>query len=167
MGAALQVSDSLIDELVAADGVVLGAPIYNFGMPAQLKAYFDQIVRIGRTFAFAPGEAEPYRPLLASKPVIVVTAAGDGSMQPGGALYHLNYLEPHLLTVLGFIGLTDATFVRVGYDEFQDDRLKRSLSAAERMIDELAAAMSRKFAQNFTSERELSSDMASLITSRE
>ena len=153
MGAALQVSDSLIDELVAADCVVLGTPIYNFGMPAQLKAYFDQVVRVGRTFAFAPGDAEPYRPLLASKPVIVVTAAGDGSMHPGGALYHLNYLEPHLLTVLGFIGLTDTTFVRVGYDEFQDDRLKRSLSAAERTIDELATAMSRKFAENSTAER--------------
>jgi FMN-dependent NADH-azoreductase len=147
MGAALQLSDSLIDELVAADCVVFGAPIYNFGMPAQLKAYFDQIVRVRRTFAFAPGDAEPYRPLLASKPVIVVTAAGDGSMHPGGALYHLNHLEPHLLTVFNFIGLRDATFVRVGYDEFQDDRLKRSLSAAEQSIDELASAMSLKFAE--------------------
>jgi FMN-dependent NADH-azoreductase len=123
-------------------------------MPAQLKAYVDQIVRVGRTFAFVPGNAEPYRPLLTSKPIIVVTAAGDGALQPGGALYHLNHLEPHLLTVLGFIGLTDTTFVRVGYDEFQDDRLKHSLSAAERAIDELATAVSRKFAENSTSDHE-------------
>jgi FMN-dependent NADH-azoreductase len=164
MGAALQVSDSLIDELVAADCVVIGSPIYNFGMPAQLKAYFDQIVRVGRTFAFVPGDAEPYRPLLSSKPVIIVTAAGDGSMQPGGALYHLNHLEPHLLTVLGFIGLTDTTFVRVGYDEFQDDRLKRSLIAAEQAIDELVAVISRKFAENSTPERELSPGLPSLTS---
>jgi FMN-dependent NADH-azoreductase len=154
--AALQLSDSLIDELVAADCVVFGAPIYNFGMPAQLKAYFDQIVRVGRTFAFSPGDAQPYRPLLTAKPVIVVTAAGDGSMHPGGSLYHLNHLEPHLLTVFNFIGLSDATFVRVGYDEFQDDRLKRSLSAAEGAIDELASAMAHKFAGNSKSEPTLS-----------
>jgi FMN-dependent NADH-azoreductase len=167
MSAALQVSESLIDELVAADCVVLGAPIYNFGMPAQLKAYFDQIVRVGRTFAFAPDDAEPYHPLVASKPIIVVTAAGDGSLQPGGALYHLNHLEPHLLTMLGFIGLTDTTFVRVGYDEFQDDRLKRSLSAAEQTIDELAAAMCRKFAENSTPKRELGSRIPSLVAAEE
>ena len=60
-------------------------------------------------------------------------------MYPGGALAHLNFLEPHLTTVLGFIGLTDVTFVRVGYEEFQDERLKISLAAAETSIDELAA----------------------------
>jgi len=136
---ALRLGEGLIDELAAADCVVLGAPVYNFGMPAQLKAYFDQVVRVGRTFAFEPGTAEPYRPLLSSKPVIVVTAAGDGALLPGGAMAHLNFLDRHLETMLGFIGLTDVTFLRVGYDEFQDDRLRRSLDAAEAAVDALAA----------------------------
>jgi FMN-dependent NADH-azoreductase len=136
---ALQLSESFIEEIVAADTIVIGTPIYNFGMPAQLKAYFDQIVRVGRTFSFSAEASDPYRPLLASKPVIVVTAAGDGSLFPGGALAHLNFLEPHLATLLGFVGLTDVTFVRVGYEEFQDDRLKTSLAAAESSIDEIAA----------------------------
>lgn len=138
MTEALQVSENLIEELAEADAVVLGAPMYNFGMPAQLKAYFDQVVRVGRTFAFEPDVAEPYRPLLAPRPVIVVVSAGDGSLHPGGPLAHLNFLEPHLKTVLGFIGLAHPKFVRVGYDEFQDDRLKHSLASAEAAIDKLA-----------------------------
>lgn len=136
---ALALSETLIDEITRAEAIVIGTPVYNFGMPAQLKAYIDQIVRVGRTFALDPADAaSPYRPLLAPKPVIVITAAGDGSMHPGGAMAHLNFLEPHLATVLGFIGLGEPTFIRVGYEEFQDDRLKRSLDAAEKVVDQVA-----------------------------
>ncbi len=137
----LRLSETLIEELVAADALVIGAPVYNFGMPAQLKAYFDQVVRVGRTFAFEPGTPELYRALLVPKPVVVITSAGDGALLPGGALSHLNHLEPHLRTVLDFIGLRDVRFVRVGYDEFGDDRLRRSIAAAEAAIDGLAAGM--------------------------
>lgn len=140
--AALQASDALIDELDAADALVIGAPVYNFGMPAQLKAWFDQVIRVGRTFDFDASAAEPYRPLLRSKPVVIVTSAGDGSLNPGGALHHLNFLDPHLEVMLGFIGLTDLRFVRVGYDEFQDARLKASIATAEAAVDELAARLS-------------------------
>jgi len=136
---ALRSSETLVEEIIAADAIVLGAPIYNFGMPAQLKAFFDQIVRVGRTFDFVPGTTEPYRPLLASKPVLVISSAGDGAMHPGGALAHLNFLERHLETVFRFIGLNDITFVRVGYEEFQDERLKHSLAAAETALDEFLA----------------------------
>jgi len=139
---ALAISETLIDEITRADAIVIGTPIYNFGMPAQLKAYIDQIVRIGRTFSMDTEDAEsPYRPLLTPKPVIIITAAGDGSMHPGGAMAHLNFLEPHLATVLGFIGLGEPKFIRVGYEEFQDDRLKRSLASAESAVDEVALAV--------------------------
>ena len=133
----LMVSDSLIDEIIAADAIVLGVPMYNFGMPAQLKAYFDQVVRIGRTFDFDPTAREPYSPLIASKPVVAILSAGDGSLHIGGAMEHLNFLEPHLRTILGFVGLSNATFVRAGYDEYQDDRAQRSLAAAESAVDQL------------------------------
>ena len=111
-------------------------------MPAQLKAFFDQVIRVGRTFEFTPEADYPYRPLLAPKPVIVVVSAGDAAMLPGGALAHLNYLEPHLQTVLGFIGLTDVTFVRVGDEEHGGDGFKRFLAAAETALDELACRSS-------------------------
>ncbi len=54
--AALSVSDVYIDELVQADIIVMGAPMYNYGMPAVLKAWFDQVVRVNRTFNFDPGK---------------------------------------------------------------------------------------------------------------
>jgi FMN-dependent NADH-azoreductase len=104
MHEALRSSEALIEEIIAADTIVVGAPIYNFGMPAQLKAFVDQIVRVGRTFDFVPGTAEPYRPLLSPKPVLVISSAGDGALHPGGGLAHLNFLEPHLETVFRFIG---------------------------------------------------------------
>lgn len=138
----LQRSENLIRELESADAVVIGVPLYNFGMPAQLKAYIDQIVRVGRTFALDPAAPVPYWGLLPPKPVVVVTSAGDGELQKGGALEHLNFLEPHLTHVLGFIGLGEPTWVRVGYEEFGDDRLKRALSAAEAAVDRLADELS-------------------------
>ena len=134
----LRVSETLIEEIDAADLILLGTPIYNFGMPAQLKAFFDQIVRVGRTFEYTPEAAEPYRPIISPKPVIVVVSAGSAAMHPGGALAHLNFLEPHLQTVLGFIGLTDVTFIRVGDEEHGGDGFKRSLAAAETALDKLA-----------------------------
>lgn len=138
---ALSLSETLIGELEAADVVVIGAPIYNFGMPAQLKAYLDQIVLVGRTFSINLAAAEPYAGLVASKPVVAITSAGDGALFPGGALAHLNFLEPHLSQVLKFIGLEPPAWVRVGYEEFGDDRLQRSLRTAESTVDELAARL--------------------------
>lgn len=137
--AALRQSNALIEELESADAVIIGVPLYNFGMPAQLKAYIDQIVRVGRTFALDPSAPVPYWGLLSPKPVVVVTSAGDGALLRGGAQEHLNFMEPHLDHVLNFIGLGLPIWVRVGYEEFGDDRLQRALSAAESAIDELAA----------------------------
>ncbi len=136
---ALAWSDRAIDEIRSAERIVIGAPLYNFGMPSQLKAYFDQIIRVGRTFDYVAGEATSYRGLLPAIPVVVITSAGEGEMLPGGTMAHLNFLEPHLATLLAFIGLTDVTFVRVGYEEAKDSRFHRSLAAAEAHIDELAA----------------------------
>jgi FMN-dependent NADH-azoreductase len=138
MSEALAISDAMIEEIIQANAIALGVPMYNFGVPAQLKAYIDQIVRIGKTFAFDLNDAAgPYRPLLTTKPVIIIASAGDGSLHPGGSLAHLNFLEPHLTTVLNFIGLSDISFVRAGYDEYKDDRFKQSLAAAELAVDQL------------------------------
>ncbi len=137
MRKSLEVSEELIAEIERADAIVIGTPIYNFGMPAALKATVDQIVRVGRTFRIDPTAAQPYQPLLTSKPVVVMVSAGDGAMHPGGELESMNHLEPHLRTVLGFIGLADLEFVRAGYDEYGDDRARRSLEQAEN--DALAA----------------------------
>jgi FMN-dependent NADH-azoreductase len=96
MQQSMVLSEVLIDQLFKAEVVVLGAPMYDFERPGQLKAYVDQLVRVGRTFTFNPSAAEPYRPLLEPKSVVVIISAGDRSVHPGGALAHLNFLEPHL-----------------------------------------------------------------------
>ena len=135
MREALRESDRLLDEINRADAIVIGAPLYNFGLPAQLKAWFDQIIRVGRTFDFTGDEAGPYRPLLRSRPVVVLVSAGDAAMLPGGSTYPRATLEPHLTTLLTFNGLTDVTFIRVGDEEKPGESHGRSIAAAEREID--------------------------------
>lgn len=141
---ALAESETLLGELFRADAVVMGVPMYNFGMPAQLKSYIDQIVRVGRTFAFDPNAADPYTPLIPSKPVVIITSTGAGGYEPGGPVAHLNFLDPHLEAVLKFIGLSDLHFVRVGFEEFQDSRVKHAVSAAEASLDQLLADWAEK-----------------------
>jgi FMN-dependent NADH-azoreductase len=78
MSQALQISDLLVDELLRADAVVIGTPMYNFGLPSVLKAYFDNVIRVNRTFLFEPDDSEnPYKPLVEDKPAYVVVATGD------------------------------------------------------------------------------------------
>jgi FMN-dependent NADH-azoreductase len=136
MREALANSEALIDELFRATTVVIGAPMYNFGMPAQLKAYVDQIVRVGRTFAFNADQGEPYQPLIPSKPLVIIASTGASGYEPGGPLAHMNFLEPHLETVFRFIGLADVSFVRVGFEEFKDGRFKQAMAEAERAVQE-------------------------------
>jgi FMN-dependent NADH-azoreductase len=135
MLATLEPSDRLIDELLGADVLVLGAPMYNFGIPAPLKAWIDQVVRIGRTFLFEPEDAAaPYKPLTSGKRAVVIVASGDAGYEPGRALAALNQVEPYLRTVLGFTGIRDLDFVYAGYDEFGGERLERSLERARHML---------------------------------
>ena len=136
--AALSESETFIAELFQADVILIGAPMYNFGMPAALKAYFDQIVRVGRTFDFTTDPENPYLPLIPSKPVVVVTSKGSGEYEAGGALESLNFLEPHLATILGFIGLGDISYAKVAREEIKDDLWKEMVREAEQTVDRLA-----------------------------
>ena len=140
MRAVLSESEMLLAEIESADAIVFGVPMYNFGLPAQLKAYFDQIIRVNRSFAFDPEAHDPYQPLLADKPTTVIVSVGDGDLLPGGPLAGLNFLEPHLTVMLDFMGLRSVEFVRVGYEEFQDERLDRALETAEQAVARLSAA---------------------------
>ncbi|MEK7949763.1 FMN-dependent NADH-azoreductase [Luteolibacter soli] len=137
--AALSRSETFISELFQADVIVIGAPMYNFGMPAALKAYFDQIVRVGRTFDFAEDPENPYKPLIPAKPVVVVTSKGSGEYEAGGMLESLNFLEPHLATILGFIGLGNIAYAKVAREEYKDELWQQMVREAETTVDRLAA----------------------------
>jgi FMN-dependent NADH-azoreductase len=135
---AISLSDRLIDELLAADIYVIGVPMYNFSVPSSFKAYIDQIVRVGRTFAFEPEDsANPYKPLVLGKKMFIITARGDAGFEPGERNEKLNYQNPYLKTIFGFIGITDITFVNVENDEFGGTSLAQSIAAARTQVAQL------------------------------
>lgn len=141
MADVLAESDRLVDELVAADVLVIGSPLYNFGMPAALKAWVDQIVRVGRTVDFDPSQPEdPFTPLLADRPrqAIILSARGGEGFEPGGPLAHMNHLEPALMTVLEFIGINRIHRVAIEYQEAGGDLLAASVANANKKVDALA-----------------------------
>lgn len=135
---ALAISDMLVDEVLAADELLLGIPMYNWSMPSVVKAWIDNIVRINRTWAFTPDHPEGnYKPLVHGKRVFVVVTSGDNGLEPGGENWHVNHLEPHLRTILGMLGMKELHFIYSGNDEHGGERLERSLANAERLIDEI------------------------------
>jgi FMN-dependent NADH-azoreductase len=103
----LQFSDSLVEELVQADTIVIGAPMYNFAIPAPLKAWIDQVVRVGKTVLFA---ASGPQGILKGTKVYVVTSRG-GAFRPGTPTERVDHQEPYLRHILAFIGLTEVTFI--------------------------------------------------------
>jgi FMN-dependent NADH-azoreductase len=105
--AARALSDILVAELKAADVIVIGAPMYNFSIPSTLKAWFDHVLRAGVTFSYS--EAGP-KGLLEGKRVIVVEARGGFYSE--GPARAADFQEAYLRHLLGFMGLTDVTFVR-------------------------------------------------------
>jgi FMN-dependent NADH-azoreductase len=119
----LQVSDALVAELVEADTIVIGAPMYNFAIPAPLKAWIDQVVRVGKTVLFA---ASGPQGILKGKKVYVVTSRG-GAFRPGTPTERFDYQEPYLRHILAFMGLTDVTFIHA---ENQKPGLQAGLARA-------------------------------------
>lgn len=135
----LQESDLLIEEIEAADLILIGAPMYNFGIPSNLKAWIDNIVRVGRTFGFDRSrQGAPYWPMLApGKKLLVLAARGDGGYGPGGPLADSNLVEASVRVPLAYIGVSDFGSIAVEWDEFADERVAASLAAAEAQVDAL------------------------------
>ena len=104
---ALKVSNDLIAELMAADHIVIGTSMYNFSIPAILKAYIDHIVRIGVTFT------PQYEGLVKGKKATIILASG-GVYTPGAHTEPYNVATSYLKQILGFIGITDVTVLLAG-----------------------------------------------------
>ena len=107
---ALKISDELIAELLATNEIVISTPMYNFAVPAVLKAWIDHIVRAGITFSAGP---DGYKGLVNGKKATVIIASG-GVYTAGAPAETYNAEGPYLRLVLGFIGITDVTFVLAG-----------------------------------------------------
>jgi FMN-dependent NADH-azoreductase len=134
--AALARSDALIAELEAADFIVIGAPMYNFGIPSVLKAWIDHVARAGRTFSYGP---DGPKGLLGGKPVLVLSARGG--IYSEGPAKAMDFQESYLRAVLGFIGLgTD--FIHVEGIGLGPDALAAGLTKAREafaQVDPIAA----------------------------
>ena len=132
--AAIALSDELIAELEAADLVVIGAPMYNFGIASTLKAWFDHVLRAGITFRYS--EAGPEGLLKGKKTIVIESRAGLYSSGPSAPM---DSQEPHLRTLLGFMGLDDPTFVRVEKLAFGPDQAAASIAGAVEELRSLAS----------------------------
>ncbi|HJS04931.1 MAG TPA: NAD(P)H-dependent oxidoreductase [Variovorax sp.] len=153
MGEALAESDRLVDQLIAADLIVVGLPMYNFGVPAQFKAYIDNIVRVGRTFGFDRARGEvPYWPLLADagKRLVLLGSRGDFGYGKGERIAHLNHTEASVRSVFGYMGIDEVHELAVEYDEFGGEMLAQSLVQAERAVDRLVDQLSAQHVQLIT-----------------
>jgi FMN-dependent NADH-azoreductase len=129
---AQELSDTLIAELKAADAIVIGAPMYNFGIPSTLKAWFDYVLRAGITFRYT--EAGPVG-LLEGKRAIIIESRGGYYSE--GATKVLDSQEPHLRTLLGFVGIKDVTFIRVEKLAFGPEARQQALDEARAQLGQL------------------------------
>ena len=131
---AMVVSNRYVDQLLASHQILITTPMFNLSIPAALKAWIDQIVRVGRTFGFA--KAGGFEGLAGGRKVTVIVASGS-DFRPGTPGFGYNFAEPYLRAVLGFIGLTDVTFV-YAHSMNQEAAKPQVVAEAKRQLAELA-----------------------------
>jgi FMN-dependent NADH-azoreductase len=135
LGADLAKGGAYLNELFAADLVVIGAPMYNFSIPSQLKAWIDRVVVAGKTFRYGANGAEG---LLQNKKVFIASSRGN-VYRPGSPAAALEHHESYLIGVLSFIGLTDVTVVRAEGLAFGPEAKEAAMSKARANIAAMAA----------------------------
>jgi FMN-dependent NADH-azoreductase len=123
---ALRLSDDLIDELAAADLLVLAAPMYTFSIPSALKAWIDHVVRAGRSFQYT---AEGPRGLMTGKRAVLFLASGG--VYSAGPYKAMDFQETYLRGILGFIGITDVEVVRAEGLAMGADAAAKAVAAAQ------------------------------------
>jgi FMN-dependent NADH-azoreductase len=125
----------LLDEFLAADIVVVGAPMYNFSVPSQLKAWIDRLAVKGKTFRYT---ATGPQGLAGDKKVIVASSRG-GFYGPGTPAAALEHQESYLRAVFGFFGISDVTFVRAEGVALGTEARDNAIEAARGEMMKLAA----------------------------
>jgi FMN-dependent NADH-azoreductase len=131
----LAAGQAALAEFLAADIVVVGAPMYNFGIPSQLKAWIDRLAVAGKTFRYTEKGPEG---LAGGKRVIVASSRG-GFYGPDTAAAFLDHQESYLRGIFGFFGITDVTFIRAEGIALGADQRAKSIAAAKAEVARLAA----------------------------
>jgi FMN-dependent NADH-azoreductase len=126
----LAASDQALEEFLAADIVVIGAPMYNFTVPSQLKAWIDRLAIAGKTFRYTETGAVG---LAGGKKVIVVSSRG-GVYSEGTPLAAIDFQEPYLRALFGFLGITDISYIRAEGVAISPEHKERAVAAAREAI---------------------------------
>lgn len=139
----LTLSDQLFKELAHADIILIASPMYNYGMPAPLKAWFDQVMRINKTFSFDLKRGDyPIEPLLSGKTLVLITSHGEFGFSSGGVREHMNHLSPHIKTLSNYLGIDEFHEIVAEYQEFGDERHRQSVANALKNAAGLATKLS-------------------------
>lgn len=117
---------AVMEQFLAADVIVIGAPMYNFGIPSTLKAWIDRVAVAGKTFRYTENGPEG---LAGGKKVIV--ASGRGGLHTGAPS---DFQEPYLTFVLGFLGITDVEFVRAEGVAYSPEHRANAIAGAKDSI---------------------------------
>ncbi len=129
-------SDAILDEFLAADIVVIGAPMYNFSVPSQLKAWLDRVLVPGKTFSYGP---EGLKGLAGDKRVIIAISRGNfyGADQPAAPFEHV---ESYLRSVFAFIGVTSPEIIIAEGVQLGPDARQTAVDKALQQTAQLQAA---------------------------
>ena len=120
-----------LEDFLAADVIVLGAPMYNFGIPSQLKAWIDRVAVAGRTFRYTPDG--PQGLAGGRKLIVAATYGGEHPVESGR-----NFVEPYLRQLFGFLGIDDIEFVDAEGLNISPEQRTSALDAAHRRIEAIA-----------------------------
>ncbi|HEY0197763.1 MAG TPA: NAD(P)H-dependent oxidoreductase [Rhodanobacter sp.] len=130
--------NEVLEEFLAADVVVIGAPMYNFGISSQLKSWIDRILVAGKTFRYSASGPEG---LAGGKQVII--ASSRGSSYGSGPFMGMDFQEPYLRTVLGFIGIDALKFIRAEGIALGDEQKAQAIAAAQAAIGALSIELAQ------------------------
>lgn len=129
-------AEALVSQFLAADVIVVGAPLYNFSIPSQLKAWIDRLAQAGRTFRYT---AQGPEGLATGKTVIAVLSRG-GIYSTSDAGQAMEHQESYLKTIFGFFGITDVRVVRAEGTDMGEESRNNALSTAAQDIERATAA---------------------------
>lgn len=142
----LALSDILIKELTEADIILISTPMYNYGMPASLKAWFDQVIRVDKTFTFDLSRGDfPLEPTMSGKTLVLLTSCGEFGFEVGGVREEMNHLAPHIRSASKYLGVDEQHEIRVEYQEFGDQRHTQSIDNAYSAIPKVIKQIAGKY----------------------
>lgn len=140
--AELETSDRLIAEIDRSDIILMATPMYNYGLPAALKAWVDQVVRVDKTFTFDLSRGDrPLEPIFSGKTLVILTATGEFGFGAGGINADADHLVRHIRTISKYLGAESLHHIGIEYQEFADHRFEKSKADALTSVELLAAEL--------------------------